>query len=214
MSNRTFFSSDFHGSHKGIIRGTSSWENKSRCRNFDTVEEHDDTLVKNINDAVQADDTLYFLGDFAFGGFDNIRKLREKINCQNIHVILGNHDHHIERNKNSIQDIFSSVQHYKEITIEGQRIVLLHYAMRVWNLSHVGSWMLYGHSHGSLDDIAPIFPPATWIGDGFYIKNSKSMDVGIDCHPEFRPYSFEELREIMSKREILLNVDHHNQNTN
>ena len=33
-----------------------------------------------------------------------------------------------------------------------QDIVLCHYAMRVWQKSHYGAWMLYGHSHGTLPD--------------------------------------------------------------
>ena len=31
-----------------------------------------------------------------------------------------------------------------------QLVVLCHYAMRVWDRSHYGSWHLYGHSHGNL----------------------------------------------------------------
>jgi hypothetical protein len=34
------------------------------------------------------------------------------------------------------------------------------------------------------------------------------MDVGIDTHSEFRPYSFDEIYEIMSKRNIAY-VDNH-----
>ncbi len=207
--NNIWLTSDLHYGHKNIIRGCSEWTNKSRCRNFDTVEEHDTALVTNINNVVKEDDVLYCLGDWSFGHFDNIRKFREQLNCRNIKLILGNHDHHIERNKDNIRDLFSSVHNYYEKTINDQRIIFCHYAMRVWNLSQRGSWMLYGHSHGTLDDLQPQFPQPTWIGDDYYIKNSKSMDTGIDCHPEFRPFHFDEIKEIMDSREILLNVDHH-----
>ncbi len=50
-----------------------------------------------------------------------------------------------------------------EISVNGQPIVLCHYAMRVSNRSHHGAWHLYGHSHGNL----PEGP------------TSLSMDVGI-----------------------------------
>jgi calcineurin-like phosphoesterase family protein len=151
-------------------------------------------------------------------------------------LILGNHDHHIENNrilpnvyesdaliskfcdgkpnpaafqlKIKAQELFSSVQHYKEITIEKQKIILCHYAMRVWNHSHKGSWMLYGHSHGTLDEMTPEIANPTWIGDQYYIKNYKTMDVGVDTY-DLHPYLFEEIKDIMDKKDVLLEVDHH-----
>ncbi len=110
-----------------------------------------------------------------------------------------------------------------------------HYAQRVWEHSHHGSWHVYGHSHGSLpDDI-----------------KSKSIDVGVDtewrtyidaydkeipimttnydiCHEEdgivkvsnceldkiihkrFTPYSMDEISKIMSFK-TFKPVDHHNE---
>jgi calcineurin-like phosphoesterase family protein len=93
-----FFCSDPHYGHVGIVRGTSSWEGKKGTRDFKTVEEHDNTLVNNINKTVGENDILFCLGDWSFGNYkssenvSNIRKFREKINCKNIHLILGNHD--------------------------------------------------------------------------------------------------------------------------
>jgi hypothetical protein len=49
------------------------------------------------------------------------------------------------------------------------------------------------------------------LADGKHPKvhpNGKTMDVGIDTHSEFRPYSFDEIYEIMSKRNIAY-VDNH-----
>lgn len=209
-----FFTSDTHYNHANIVKGTTSWDNHKRCRDFATLDEHNATLVENINKVVGENDELYHLGDWSFGGKQAISDFRSRLNCGNIHLILGNHDHHIERNTDNLRSLFHCVSHYKEISVASQKIILCHYAMRVWNLSHKGSWMLYGHSHGTLDNAQPQFPQPTWIGDDYYIKNSKSMDVGIDCHSEFRPYHFDEINDIMSKREMILNVDHHNSNTN
>lgn len=67
---------------------------------------------------------------------------------------------------------------------KGQRfIVLLHYAMKVWNASHYGTWHLYGHTHGELPDD----------------ETSLSFDVGVDCH-NFYPISYDEVKEIMSTK--------------
>ena len=51
--------------------------------------------------------------------------------------------------------------------------------------------MLYGHSHGNLP------------GQG------KSMDVGFDCHKDFRPFSFKEVDELLFNKDVV-SFDHHN----
>lgn len=200
----TFFSSDFHGFHQNICRGVSHWIGEGKeenTRDFNTIEEMNIALLSSINNTVGLNDELWFLGDWSFGGFDNIKKFRDQINCQNIHFVFGNHDHHIENNKNGIRDLFKSVQYYKELTIEGQKIILCHYAMRVWNKSHKGAIHLYGHSHGTLE----------------YSTNGKSMDVGVDnafkLFKEYRPFSFKEIKSILNKRDINF-IDHHSKNTN
>lgn len=85
--------------------------------------------------------------------------------------------------------------------------------MRVWNKSHKGSIMLYGHSHGTLDQLQPQFTSPTWIGDQYFIKNYKTMDVGVDTNNLF-PYHIDEILDIMKEKEVLLGVDHHSKNTN
>lgn len=207
-----FFTSDPHYHHKQLVLGSSSWEDKNDCRKFKSLEEHDDTLVNNINNLVSKDDILFCLGDWAFGSYngDNIYKsfeFRERINCKNIHLILGNHDQEIRDNKSNLQGIFSSVSFYKEMyiiepsTLEGvkaekQHICMMHYPIRSWNKMRKGSFMLHGHCHNNLPDLV--------------IKGdlAKTMDVGVDTHKEFRPYSYEEVKEIMSKRHNLTE-DHH-----
>ncbi len=94
-----------------------------------------------------------------------------------------------------------------------QMFVLSHYAMRVWNKSHRGSIMLYGHSHGTLDQMRPEFANPTWIGDNYFIKNYRTMDVGVDTH-DLYPYHLDEILDIMKGKEVYMEVDHHNSNTN
>lgn len=240
-----YFTSDTHYHHKNICKGVSNWENKESCRNFNTIEEMNKTIVDNINAVVKEDDVLYHLGDWSFGGIEKIWEFRKQLNCKNIHLIYGNHDHHIELGhkinityeeyltygKNfsldydvsgmynavipiDCRDLFSSVSYLNpKLNTNGKIFVLCHYAMRVWNNSHHGAIMLYGHSHGTLDELKPQFTEPTWIGENYYLKNYKTMDVGIDTHPEFRPYSMSEIVDIMNKRDILF-IDHHSEFTN
>lgn len=203
-----FFCSDPHYGHSGIVRGTSQWEGQRGCRDFETIEEHDNTLVNNINSVVGADDVLFCLGDWSFGSYkngeniSNIRKFREQINCRNIHLVFGNHCQEIRKNKDNSRGLFSSTNDYLEIMVieqsleqnikpKKQLIILSHYSFRVWNKMHHGSWMLFGHSHGNLKSIL-----------------GKSMDVGFDTHSDFKPYSYQEVKKLMEDKEIV-KLDHH-----
>lgn len=191
-----YFSSDWHGFHKNLIRGTSSWEDKKACRDFETIEEHNKTLINNINNKVSWDSILYFLGDWSFGGIDNVWKLRDQINCQTIHFVAGNHDHHQRENRivkteagfKNLQSLFTTYNEILSKKIGGQQMTLCHYALRSWEKASKGSWNLHGHNHGGLPD--------------YEINGVKmrTLDVGIDCHPNFEPFSFAEIQEIMDKR--------------
>ena len=155
----------------------------------------DEVLIDNINNTVGENDTLYHLGDFAFGPRDDrayIKKVAEyryKIKCKNIHLIWGNHDRRYMRH--DYERLFTSIRDLDEIRVNNQKIVLCHYAMLVWNGSHRGVWHLYGHSHGTLPD-----NPET-----------KAFDAGVDCHNYF-PLSFEEVKAIMDKK-TYVPVDRH-----
>jgi len=216
----TFFTSDPHYNHNAIVLGTTQWvtpplayaESPSseerlkyasdNClRDFATLEAMNDALVEGINRTVGKDDTLFVLGDWSFGGIESIPAFRSRLNCENIHFIFGNHDHHIQNEDKNLQGLFSSVAHYREISVGKCRIVLSHYAHRVWNGSHQGALHLYGHSHSNLEAM----------------PNGKSMDVGVDnafkILGEYRPFSFHEIKALLDKREIVF-PDHHDEFTN
>lgn len=208
-TSNTFFTSDTHFGHKNIVRGISQWEDVGKdrqTRDFDTLEEHNYALVKSINAVVGANDVLYHLGDWSFGGHENIKIFRDQLNCQNIHLIFGNHDQHIEPINSPYRKLFASCDYYKEISLKidstktglygKTRICMSHYAARVWNKSHHGSILLFGHSHGTLKD-------------KFY-NQFKTMDVGVDTH-DLYPYHLDEIINIMKGRAILKGIDHHNE---
>lgn len=218
MSN-VFFTSDTHFGHANIAgKNTSKWSDG--YRHYNSVEEMNQSLVKGINRVVKADDTLYHLGDWSFGGIENIWKFRKQIACENIHLILGNHDHHIEDNRFvpihedqrdecfhrfgsyaeiQAENLFKSVSHYKEVKLNGRIFVLSHYSHRIWNGSHKGWFHLYGHSHASITPYG------------------KSMDVGVDTAiqllGEARPFTVGEVMHLIDKQDTEF-PDHHSQDTN
>lgn len=96
---KLFFTSDTHYMHKNICRGVTEWKDSDdKTRDFKTLEEMNETIIRNINDIVGQDDILIHFGDWSFGGIENIWNFRKKIICKNIHLFLGNHDEHIEKN--------------------------------------------------------------------------------------------------------------------
>jgi calcineurin-like phosphoesterase family protein len=180
-----YFTSDFHFSHKLVALET---------RSFKALEEHDQCILDGLNSTLKSGDILYFLGDWMLGSsratVQKAIEYRHKIKCKQIFMVWGNHDKYLRR-KPEFEKWFVKCSDLMDIKIEEQSIVLCHYAMRTWNKAHYKSWMLYGHSHGSLPDN----------------PNALSVDVGVDCWG-FKPVSYEQLIEVMAKKEPKP-VDHH-----
>ncbi len=62
-------------------------------RPFGSVEEMNRKVIDAINECVAADDRLYILGDFTYRlPMAEAVRLRERIECQNVTLIRGNHD--------------------------------------------------------------------------------------------------------------------------
>lgn len=178
-----WFTSDLHYGHSNIIKYCN--------RPFKNKEEMNEMLIANWNAVVNENDDIYSLGDFAFGKIGYIKSILTRLKG-NIHMITGNHDEEILNHKDALinEGLVLEIVPYKEILVNGQFICLFHYGARVWNRSHKGSWLLYGHSHNSL-------PPY-----------GKSVDVGVDStsilkgRTEYRPYSFAEVAKFMDTRSI------------
>ena len=175
----TWFTSDHHFGHKNIIL----YQN----RPFKDVVEMDEVMIRRWNECVRPGDQVYHLGDFAFARETEGVEAYVKRLAGQIHLILGNHDHHQTRKAQG----FAEMTRYKELQVGDQTIVLSHYAMQTWNKMHRGSWQLHGHSHGNLKK-------------NFDLRR---IDVGVDPWG-FRPISFEEVGDAM-KAYRFVPVDHH-----
>lgn len=190
----TWFTSDTHAFHKNICKGISTW-GSGVTRDFDCEVKMTEQMAQKINSRVKTEDTLFHLGDWSFGGKDKIKKFREMINCNHIHLIYGNHDHKIIDNYDNCHSLFESVQFYLEKRFNGVTISMFHRALGVWEDIGKGGINLFGHSHGSYSRIF-----------------GKQMDVGVDTNG-LKPYSLDEIFYLMNQKEIIL-VDHHNAESN
>ncbi len=175
MKINIFFTADHHFGHANIIRFTN--------RPFKDLDEMNEELIKRWNEKVGKEDLVYHLGDVSLGKPDFTKEVLDQLNGK-IFLIKGNH----EGSTLTYPKRFEWIKDYHEIYLdlksgESKKVILMHYAMKVWNGSHRGNWQLYGHSHGELPD-----------------ENDRlQIDVGVDCH-NFYPISAEEVEQIMSKK--------------
>lgn len=183
-----YFCSDLHFFHKNIILYSK--------RPFSTVKEMNETLVENWNKNVNPNDTIYHLGDFSFGSYEETKNILAKGNLNGkINLIIGNHDQQIKKHRQELIDsgLVESIEEYKELKYNNHFFVLFHYPIASWNKKHHGAIHIHGHCHGS------------------YRAAGKIIDVGVDdkrITEEYRPISIEEIIHYMKNVEDKP-VDHH-----
>lgn len=191
---QVWFTADTHFGHGNIIKycqrpflspeefATTRDDPRNKLRISDaTVKRHDNALLEAINDRVAADDLLWVVGDFCWGGRVEAMRYRSRIKCRNVYLVWGNHD------RRDVASAFTDCIDQGMIVVEEQEIWLNHYPMRSWNKAFHGSWHLYGHVHGRLEREDAAKP-------GMLVK-----DVGVDACG-YRPWSFDELRRYMTPR--------------
>lgn len=187
---KMWFTADTHFGHVNIVRYCG--------RPFNTIEQHDRTLIDNWNARVAPGDVVYHLGDFGLPqGFDDkygyLVSIMSQLNGQK-HFIRGNHDKMVT---GKLAGMFVTDRLYHTVKVNDeemdvkQNIVLCHYAFETWNKSSHRSWHLHGHSHGNLKT-----------GD-----DKARLDVGVDVHG-FAPISYDEVKAVMTKK-VFKPIDHH-----
>jgi calcineurin-like phosphoesterase family protein len=170
---KTFVTSDTHFDHDRICEfAKRPWAN---------VDEMNEALILKWNAKIQPNDEVFHLGDFSFTRKkERLEELTGRLHGRK-YLILGNHD---DLFKDGVPAYgFQTVKRYHEL--KGRHgipmIVMFHYAQRVWNRSHHGTWQLYGHSHGDLPETL-----------------SLAFDVGVDSN-NYAPLS---MAEITAKMQI------------
>lgn len=131
-----WFTADTHfGDHRTLNIGR---------RPFGSAVEMDAALAANWNAAVGSEDEVWHLGDVARRSAD-VPGLLARLNGVK-HLVRGNND----PPGTLAAEGWASVRDYKELEVDGVRLVLCHYAFRTWNGQGRGVVNLHGHSHGRL----------------------------------------------------------------
>ncbi len=135
--------SDLHFGHKNVIR----FDHRPFC----DIDEMDYSLIKLWNSRVQEDDHVYIIGDFAYKSGKSSDWYLKQLKGHK-HLIIGNHDKVTLDNPQAMK-YFESVDKMMHVTDVDNHICLCHYPLAEWYKSRHGSWHIFGHIHGSTDDI-------------------------------------------------------------
>lgn len=158
----------------------------------------DEALIKNWNEKVSSSGLVFHLGDFGWGGYQEYKAIRERLNGKII-LIKGNHD---DRNgcqsEAQYNTLFERVSNQLTIKIEGREVLLNHLPF----LCYAGTYrsptalvyQLFGHVHTSpvssgmdTDRLKYLFPT--------------QYDVGVDNN-NFTPISWNEVNEKIQQQII------------
>ena len=173
-----YFTSDLHFCH-----------NKDFCylvRQCNDVEEMNEKIRENINKTVTEDDTLYILGDVYLSSDEGIEWFK-KINCNDIRLIIGNHDTDNKLNNLMATGKIASCVYADIIKWGKYRFYLSHYPSLTGNEEkHLSTCLinLFGHTH----QLNKFFQGQ----DGFNIP--WMYNVGVDAN-DCTPVSIEEIIE-------------------
>ena len=174
-----YFTSDTHFGHENIL--------KFCHRPFKDVEEMNSELIRRWNEKVDPDDTIFHLGDFAFGGSDIWNNTLKQLNGHKI-LIIGNHD--IKNLREGYMQYFDYVGPQLLLNIEERSVYLNHYPF----LCYGGSWrspknavyQLFGHVHSG--------PTSSGLDTESLVSLFKyQYDVGVDNN-NFTPISWNEVK--------------------
>jgi calcineurin-like phosphoesterase family protein len=80
----TWFTADLHFGHERLLTLGAG-------RPFDSIAEHDETIIQNWNERVSRDDIVWVLGDVAMGDIDESLEACRELNGHK-YLICGNHD--------------------------------------------------------------------------------------------------------------------------
>ncbi|WP_029618767.1 metallophosphoesterase family protein [Pseudorhizobium marinum] len=159
-----YFTSDTHFGDTRVLRIDR--------RPFANMVEHDAALIETWNDTIGPDDEVWHLGDvMSSRSTEDAELLLSRLNGRK-HLVIGNNDPVPVTQAAA----WASVQHYAEIRLGDQLLVLCHYAFRTWNQMSKKSINLHGHSHGRLKPVP------------------RQFDVGVDAR-RLRPVTLEELTQ-------------------
>ena len=165
-----FYTSDLHFGHANVI--------KMCHRDYQTVEEMDEDLIKRWNAKIGNGDTVYILGDLIFKAEARPEFYLDRLRGKK-HLIIGNHDK-TWMNKVELSKYFQSVERLAVINTGKAKATLCHFPM----MDHEGRYLIHGHIHANTDQ-------PYW---GLIKNSDRLLNAGVDVNA-YVPVTFEEMFE-------------------
>ncbi|RJE85041.1 metallophosphoesterase [Paracoccus onubensis] len=135
-----WYTADTHFGHENIIPFSG--------RPFRSASHMDSALIENMWKVVKPEDTLWIVGDFAFGPAAKDMNWLEMIFGQlpgaEKHLVVGNHDGELSQLLP-----WDSVSQLTEVEDNGKCNVLCHYPMITWSGARKGALQIFGHVHNN-----------------------------------------------------------------
>ena len=162
-----YFTADLHLGHEEVIA--------KRQRPFASVTDMNEGLIRNYNQRVGENDTVYILGDLCHRvPLEEANALIARLNGRKI-LLRGNHDIDYD------PALFEAVHDFLMEDFDGRRFVMMHYALIDWPRRKKGGIHLHGHMHESRA-----------YNEGNRAKGLFRYDVGVDAN-DYRPVSLPEI---------------------
>jgi len=154
LKKRIFVTADLHFGHENIIKYCN--------RPFKNVRAMDRQLIRNWNDDVNQEDSVYVVGDFIYKSPRNWREYAEELNGTKF-FIIGNHD-----------DLAgSAARSQREMWLWGKKFLLIHSPYDI--PPHRSCWVIHGHTHGNSPELFP-----------FISHENKTVNVSVEL-TNYRP---------------------------
>lgn len=178
---KVWFTSDLHFCHANILYfhperrehfGISLEELQSD--KVSATEKMNDALIRQWNETVKREDTIYFLGDFCLANKEETEKILRQLHGKKF-LIIGNHDKSLK----GLERYFVDVAQIKEAKFTNNQfpfipvsepfcVEMCHFPLLTWNRRQNGTCMVHGHAHDSI----------TSVNDS---SLELRVDIGYDC---------------------------------
>jgi len=156
---KTYITSDLHFGHTNIMKFCPI----TRARFRNDVAYMNEAMIKEWNDMVCPEDTVYILGDVAFLPALKAAEIMRRLNGTKI-LVEGNHDRKLLKDED-FRSCFAEVHKYLDINHNGTKVVMFHYPIAEWDQMHRGAVHFYGHLHGGVSGL----------------EKYRARDVGMDA---------------------------------
>lgn len=137
-----YYIADTHFGHANII--------KFDGRPFLNTQEMEQTIIKNWNERVTKNDTVYILGDFCWDLEDEWIRILDQLKGKKV-LIRGNHD--LKNPSANLKKRFLKICDRDEVKDNGRRIIVDHYPILFYRASYDDNvWQFCGHTHNRTDE--------------------------------------------------------------